>query len=169
MKSNHLSIYVEGIDDKFFVSFVFKKCFKDYTPNIIKYANQPDEKIIKKLEQLRNDDEHYIMLADKNSNSIKTKKQIISKEFNINESHVIIVNKCIESWYVSGSNIDFNKESIENTEDITKKKFKDLSGGTRLDSKETMQEILKNFDIEKAKQHNKSFKYFYENLESILK
>ena len=168
MKSNHLFIYVEGKDDKSFINVIFEKCFKNYTPHILKYANSSDEKIIRELEKLKNDGKYYVMLADKDSNSIESNKQSKSEKYGIAESHIVIVDQCIEGWYTAGSDIDYCK-GHEKTEDITKKKFEKLSGGTRHARQEKLQEILKNFDVEKSKKQSKSFKYFYENLESIIK
>ena len=169
MTSKNLFVYVEGDDDERFVIPILKECFKEYVTAIIQYANVPDNNIRSALRNHQQNHEYYIILADKNSDSFEKKQQFISEKFGINKNHIIIVDICIESWYVAGSNIDYRKESIENTKDITKKKFKILSGNTRRGRKENMQEILKNFDIEKAKKQSKSFKYFYENLESIIK
>ena len=169
MKSNHLFILVEGNDDKSFIKFILKKCFKKYTPRIIKYAEKTSPEINNYLLQIKKNNGYYAMLADKDSNSIESSKQFKSEKHGITPNHIVIVDQCIEGWYVSGSNIDYRRKSINDTRDITKKKFKDLSGGTKHASKENMQKILKSFDIEKAKQHSKSFKYFYNNLELIIK
>ncbi len=100
------------------------------------------------------------MLADKDDDSEDKKQQTRSKQYEIAKKYVLIVNKQIESWYISGSNIDYDK-----TEKISKTIFSDLTRGRR--RTHAMIEILRNFDIEKAKRQNDSFSNMYENLELL--
>ncbi len=169
MKTNDLFVYVEGNTDKLFVEFILRKCFSNFTPRILKYAESLNKDINSLIEKNKNNNEYHVMLVDKNSDSIENKIQKRNKEFSISKDRIIIVNKCIESWYISGSKINYKNQFIKNTKDINKEKFIELTGGTRRNSEKKSLEILKTFDVEKAKQHNESFKHFYENLISIAK
>lgn len=77
-----------------------------------------------------------------------------------------MVIKKIESWYLAGLDDSPCKQlgipSYTNTEDITKEQFNRLMS-KKFDSRiDFMQEILKYFQVEIAKQKNKSFNYLLE-------
>jgi predicted solute-binding protein len=78
---------------------------------------------------------------------------------------MIIVVAEIESWYIAGLKkekaIEWKIEEIEKTELVTKEVFNQLyfkRFNSRLDF---MQEILKEYDYELAKERNASFNYFF--------
>jgi hypothetical protein len=75
--------------------------------------------------------------------------------------------KEIESWYLAGLtakdleklNIDYKKKKTDN---LTKEQFNRLIPKKFISRIDFMQEVLKHFHLETAKQNNQSFKYFLE-------
>ena len=108
----------------------------------------------------------YIFARDFNdAPCITAKKEKITSKFNqITEDKIIVVVKEIESWYLAGlddkslKKIGIRKR-IRTTDNITKEKFNQLIPKNMLRT-DFMQEILKYFDVEIAKERNGSFGYF---------
>jgi len=167
-----LFIFVEGNDDdRFFQSIIVPKLEKSYDNiEIVNYAQMKKEKTENYLRSAKSMGD-YIFVSDINSSPCVTeKKQKLCNEYNnLDEEKIVIVVKEIESWYLAGldgnSLQDFRNEITDHTftETITKEDFNKLIP-RKYDSRiDFMQEVLKHFSIDVAKQKSRSFKYFYEN------
>ena len=169
MEYNRLWILVEGNDDEKLVAKikpVFEEKYDSVT--IWKYAQQLQKKtcgFLKSVNSMPSSD--YFFLQDINqSPCITAKKEKVRDKYGeiINLTKVVIVIKEIESWYLAGLDDDACNElrigTISNTNSITKEDFNRIQP-KKFDSHiDFMQEILKRFSIETAKEKNTSFDYF---------
>ena len=111
--------------------------------------------------------DEYIYVRDINdSPCVSYKKQKIQDELrNIDKNRIIVVIREIESWYLAGLDVSSKKFGVRPfniTDTITKEQFNDMLP-TKFDSRiDFILEILKYFSIEKAKERNRSFRYFIE-------
>ncbi len=112
----------------------------------------------------------YIILTDINhspcvtqrKNLLKTKK---IKSRLVEDDNIFVVIKEIESWYLAGLDKETHKKlgisySEKRTDSLTKERFDGLMSNKYVSRIDFMQEILENFQLETAKQKNKSFNYF---------
>ena len=170
-----LYIIVEGKYDKTFFKQIFNMIFKNKynSYKLISYAQKDyayRKKLIKSIDAI--DCADYIYIADINSTPcITAKKQAIKEAVNnIDETKILVVIREIESWYLAGlsneNNLKLNipgNVTFNNTENLQKDYFLHLFKKTRYTSElDFRKEILKLFDVEVAKEKNKSFKYFIE-------
>ena len=169
MAYSRLWILVEGNDDEKLVEKikpVFKEKYESLT--IWKYAQQLRKKtqgFLRSISSMQSSD--YFFLHDINqSPCITARKEKVKDEYGdiIHLTKVVIVIKEIESWYLAGLNDDACKElrikTFSKTNDITKEDFNRIMP-EKYDSRiNFMQEILKRFSIETAKEKNTSFDYF---------
>ena len=142
-----------------------------YTLEIVKYAHLKRGKIDNFFKSIKAMSANYIYVADINNAPCATdKKEKIQKKFkNIDGHRIIVVIKEIESWYLAGlDDINCKKLGVnpfnitDNTDNITKEQFNDMLP-KKFDSRiDFMLEILKCFSIDKAKEKNRSLKYFLE-------
>ncbi len=107
-----------------------------------------------------------LYIHDFNSAKCITEKvdDILKRFSYLVQDEVIIVKQEIESWYIAGLDENENNRlkmrNFRNTNDITKEVF-NTNIPQRFDSRiDFMNEILKNYSIECAKNKNESFKYF---------
>lgn len=171
MGYKRLYIWVEGDDDERFFDWVIKaKYFKKYDYlEIIKYKRLKIEEINNFIKSIKSMNANYIYVADiNNAPCVTNKRDKIQKEFkNIDRDRIMVVIKEIESWYFAGlDGINCRKLGVARlfniTDNFTKEQFNDMIP-KKFDSRiDFMLEILKCFSIEKAKERNKSFKYFIE-------
>jgi len=168
MAYSRLWILVEGNDDEKLVEKIKPVFEKKYEfVQIWKYAQEPQKRIrgfLKSINSMRSD---YFFLRDINqSPCITARKENVGNTYGpiIDLNKVVVVIKEIESWYLAGlekkdsRELDF--EDLNKTDDITKERF-DSSIPAKFDSRiDFMQEILKRFSIETAKEKNTSFDYF---------
>ncbi|AEF97005.1 hypothetical protein [Methanotorris igneus] len=165
-----LYVFVEGNDDERFFERVIKPLLeKKYDHvQIIKYAEEKDEKIINWIKSIESMDwADYIYVADiNNSPCITRRKEKIKQRYkNVDNNKIIIVIKKIESWYIAGISPELAKKlKIKLTHNIdantiTKEQFNNLipKNDSRINF---MIEILKHYSIEIARKKNKSFDYF---------
>ncbi len=168
MQYNRLWILVEGNDDERFVEKIKPVFEKKYeSVQIWKYAQQPHKKtqgFLKSINAMRSD---YFFLRDINQSlCITARKEEVGNAYGemIDPNKIIVVITEIESWYLAGLDNknceDFGVEASDKTDGITKEQFNALMPkgfDSRIDF---MQEILKRFSIETAKEKNDSFDYF---------
>ena len=87
---------------------------------------------------------------------------------NIDTEKIYIVIKEIESWYFAGvtdkKSREFGIKPMKHTNDLFKEEFNQLYHKIFKSRIDFMLEILKEYSISTAKQKNKSFKYFSENI-----
>jgi hypothetical protein len=163
---------VEGNDDERFIERIIKPELEKryHSVQLYRYATQPPKKIenfIKSIVSMKAD---YIILTDMNhspcvtqrKNLLKTKK---IKSRLVEDDKIIIVIKEIESWYLAGLDRGTLKKlgisySEKRTDSLTKERFDGLMSDKYVSRIDFMQEIPENFQVETAKQKNKSFNYF---------
>jgi hypothetical protein len=173
VKYRRLHIFVEGPDDRrFFEEIVVPKLKNKYDRvDIREYSREPPEKIEKEIESIKENGWDYIFISDiNNSPCITHKKEKIKKTIkNIDEEKIVVVIKEIESWYLAGLGENEAEKwkisiaKISTTNNLTKEDFNRLIPNEFKGSgKAFKMAILKRFSIEKAKERNKSFKYFIE-------
>ena len=169
MEYERLFIWVEGEDDIRFFNRIIKPAFegKYNLVEVRAYAALKREKVGNYLRSIKAMDAAYIFVTDMNqAPCITARKQETEDKFrNVGKDRVIVVIKEIESWYLAGlDEVSSKKCGISphnSTDTITKEQFNNLIpkkfGALRTDF---CQEILKYFQVEIAKQKNKSFRYF---------
>ena len=160
-----LHILIEGDSDKDFFDKIIKPLFCGRYRLVIlwKYGERDKEEvnnyIIKNIDK-ENDD--CIFVTDSDASPSKRLEEYDSIR---DQNRIIEVIKKIESWYIAVLTNDKCKKlgftSPDTTDDLGKGRFKEFSKKSGFRSpKAFMQEILKDFDTEIAKQRNTSFKYF---------
>ncbi len=172
-KYNSLYIWVEGKYDKLFFETIAKpgleKKYGRGRVHIRQYRQRKNQEIVNLIEEREAKDDICIGVADIDSASCisKRKQEKQREEFkSLDKNRITIVVKEIESWYLAGLDDKACREleiaKFDTTDSITKNRFDHLWRRNRkFDSViDFMQEILKAFDIETAKQKNKSFRYF---------
>lgn len=170
MSYKPLYIFVEGDDDeKFFENIVKPILEEKYDWVLVWPYTQRKKQIVRNfLRSVKAIPADYIYVSDIDDQPcITAKKETIQNDFgNIDNNRIIVVVREIESWYLSGlddiccTKLGFPPYS--STDNISKEQFND-SIPQRFDSRiDLMQEILKYFDLETAKQKNASLRYFLE-------
>jgi hypothetical protein len=165
-----LYIWVEGDDDvRFFERIIKPKFVEKYNSVEVRpYAGRKKEYIdnfIKSIKAMNND---YIYVRDINdSPCVSDKKQKIQGKLkNIDKHRIIVVIQEIESWYLAGldgeSSGKLGIRLFNVTDTITKEQFNDMFSKKFASRIDFMIEILKCFSIEKAREKNRSFRYFIE-------
>ena len=170
MGYKRLVIFVEGGDDERFVTGTIKPELEklyDFV-EMVRYAQEQDEKIRKYLISIASMKADYIYMKDiNNSPCVADKKGEIKRKLkNISDGNMVIVIKEIESWYLAGLDSEACKEldvpDYSTTKNIDKEQFKGLKPKRFVSNMDFMVEILKYFSIETAKKKNKSFGYFWQ-------
>lgn len=171
MTYNRLFIWVEGDDDLKFFDEVIKPTFetKYDLVEVRPYARLKREKVNNYLKSIKAMRADYIFVADINqAPCVTARKQEIEENFrNADKDKMIVTIKEIESWYIAGLDDVCCRRCgiphLNTTDNITKEQFNELIPrkfrASRIDF---LQEILKYFQTEIAKQKNQSFGYFLE-------
>lgn len=172
-----LYILIEGSDGGNFFNGIIKPLFeKKYDwVNIVPHAQKPPKitrQFINCINSMSSDNlvADYIFVTDINDAPCIThrKQTTQNKISNIDKDKIMIIRKEIEGWYLAGLDNACCKKcripTFNATENITKEQFNSLMPkkyeGSRIDF---LQEILKYFQVEIAKQKNESFRYFLED------
>ncbi len=171
MEYKRLFLWVEGDDDLRFFDQIIKPAFErkyDWV-EVRSYAHLKKEKVDNYLKSIDAMNADYFFVTDIDTAPCVTyRKQAIRHEFsNLDTDKIIVVIKEIESWYLAGlDNICCKKYKIppsNRTDEVIKEHFDSLIPrefeGSRI---VFLQEILKYFQVETAKQKNKSFRHFLE-------
>lgn len=177
---NKLFVFVEGDDDVMFIENILLNHFQqDIVIIPITYQKKHNINIIKQIKKINSNNEmEYIFLSDLDSHSyssIEDRKKKRIKEFHHEEyedldpNKIFIVVEEIESWYLAG--IDSSLESFkdfdipENTENFTKEQLDEMILNSDFLSKiDFFKEVSQVYDIHLAMQRNKSFRYFFKEL-----
>jgi hypothetical protein len=170
VKYRRLHIFVEGDSDKlFFKEIVVPKLKNKYDRvDITRYSREPREKIEKEIKSIKENGWDYIFISDINDSPCITHKKEKITIKNIDKEKIVVVIKEIESWYLAGlgeneaKELDIPIAKISTTNNLTKEDFNRLIPNRYKSVIDFRKEILKRFSIEKAKERNKSFKYFIE-------
>jgi len=166
-----LFILLEGDDDERFFEKILKPLLqKRYsTTKFWKYSQKPrkHEKTVNFINSINSMKADYIYARDRNdAPCITAKKEKITRELNhiVTKDKILVVVKEIESWYHAGLDENTSKKlnirkEIRTADGITKEEFNQLIP-KNMPRIEFMRKILKNYDVEIAKERNKSFGYF---------
>jgi hypothetical protein len=133
----------------------------------VQYAQDPPKTTKKLLRSIRAMGDDYILVKDINDAPCITerKKKVVHK-YQTDPHKVMVVVKEIECWYMCGLNDKCCKKlgvatRIGNTNLMRKEHF-DKIKPKNMSRIEFMQQILETYDIEAARQRNKSLCYFLE-------
>lgn len=169
MEYKRLFLWVEGDDDVRFFEQIIKPAFerKYEWVEVIPYAQLKKAKVVNYLKSISAMNADYFFVTDINSAPCVTcrKQAMLAELHNLDKDKIIVVIKEIEGWYLAGlDNVCCKKYKIplhNSTDDIAKEQFNSLMPrefeGLRI---VFLQEILKYFQVETAKQKNKSFEHF---------
>ena len=171
-----LFILIEGPDDGGFFRRIIKPIFEyryDYV-DIFEHAQKPykiTKNFIDNINSMASDEimADYIFVTDiDDAPCITFRKQVKQNKLeNLDKDKILVVIKEIESWYLAGLDSECCKKlrisSPNNTNDIAKEQFNRLIPKKFEESRiDFLQEILKYFQVEIAKQKNASFRYLLE-------
>ena len=165
-----LYVWVEGSYDNRFFEGILKPRLsnKAQSVKIIKYASRSITYVTNFISSIKSMNDKYIFVHDFNSNKCITiaKEKLCKKYPGLEEDHIAIVKVEIESWYACGLKLEdckkFGLPYEGSTESITKEKF-DSSYKKKFKSKiDFTVEILKKYDMDKARKRNDSFLHFFE-------
>jgi hypothetical protein len=171
MGYQQLFIFLEGPEDERFFEKIKPLIDENYDyVRFIKWATAPSITLGRYVRSLRSTEvSNYFFVTDiNNSPCVTHKKGKLKKVKNfrnvLEEERIVVVIKEIESWYLAGLDDSACKElrieTLGNTNNITKEDFNRIIP-EKFDSRiDFMQEILKRFSIETAKEKNVSFNYF---------
>ncbi len=163
-----LYILVEGNDDERFFKKIVKPMLEEKYESIAlwQYAQAKSKKVSDFLRSIKRMNANYIYVSDINrAPCVTAKKQDVQGKFkDIDRDRIMVIIRAIESWYLAGLDDTCSKKfgisPCGTTDNITKEQFNDLIP-KKFDSRiDFIQEILKCFHIETAKQKNTSFSYF---------
>ncbi len=166
-----LFILIEGSDDGRFFDRIVRPIFEGKYDgvNIVEYAQTTPRVTRTFINSINARGCDYIFVTDiNNAPCITLRKEKKREKFsNLDENKIIVVIKEIDSWYLAGlDNICCRKFRIpphKNTDGVTKEQFNSEIPRKFEESRiDFLQEILKYFQVEIAKQKNKSFKDFLE-------
>jgi hypothetical protein len=165
-----LYLFVEGDNDKDFFRNIFAHCLiqKFIGLTFWSYAQETNEKINAFINSINSIDHYdYLFIADKDNFPCITSciDSKLNKIKSLNQSKVFIVEREIESWYLSGLDeqyrIDNNIRLHRSTDDFSKEQFNNLIP-ERLNRYEFMFDIFDNFDLNQAIRRNSSLRYFHQ-------
>lgn len=162
-----LFVFVEGYDDKQFVSKLLTK--EDPSILIIEYAQMKNIKIRAFIESIRCiPNASYVFIADSDGLEIEEKKRkLIEHHQNLDKDVIYISVYEVESWYYAGISESFSiKHKFHHyqhdTNSLTKEQFNSKlpENSSRI---LTMLSILDNYDTNLACERNESFRIIYTN------
>ena len=162
-----LWLLVEGDDDERFCEAVLSPVFQaryDHV-KIWQYSQQKSSKTVGLIRSIGSMNADYLLLGDIDERPCVTvTKEELATQFSVLSSdRVIVVRREIEAWYLAGLSEEARRElglgRVTDAESVTKEQFDQLVGGRRRHTS-TMEEILKHYDVEVARQRSPSFRYF---------
>lgn len=171
MEYRRLFLLVEGPDDERFFDEIIRPLFEERYAGgveIRQYARQRTEDINNLLRDIEEQGDAYLLIADREAAACVTdKKEKLQKRMPLlaAERILIVVGK-IEGWYLAG----LDKENarrlkvpiFSQTDTIGKEEFNAAIPKKEKSRTYFMLKLLQYFDLETAKQKNKSFRYFIE-------
>ena len=170
MALKKLYIFVEGADDILFFKSVFVPIFLEKYDDveIIQYAQMKRVKVDLFITSIITLGFDYIIAADIDAEpTVMDKKKFVKHKFEVAEMpKIAIVIQEIESWYLAGITNEFIKKmglyDLPETNQITKEDFNQYyikSYHSRIDF---MQETLKHYSVDLARERNESFNFFFQ-------
>lgn len=177
MPYRSLHVLVEGFDDEVFFTTILKPLLRSKYDLLrsYRYNTKPLESVKALMHSIDSmHDADYLFLTDLNASPCVTaRRAAIEHKYKqrINPSRLMIVKREIEGWYLAGLDDEHARQlrlsPFRNTDGTTKEQFNSLIPGEFLPRNNFMQEVLRRFSIETARQKNASFAYFLRVLESL--
>lgn len=172
-----LYVICEGDEDQQFFEHVVESrlSYAAHEVRYFQYAEYPAQevrKIIRSIDGMRSDgiDADYLFLRDFDRAPCKGARfEEIDRKYDelISRDRTFLVVQMIEGWYVAGLENQHSLTVLDDappqTDDLTKEDFENLmdEDATRA---EILQEILRHFDVRRARYKNRSFDYFCSNV-----
>ena len=168
MKYSKLYIFVEGNDDELFFKKILQPLFlKNYSEvEIFKYAQWKRQKVELFLQSIITLNYDYIFTADIDLEpTVNAKKIVVRKRFgNLDNNHIFIAIKEIESWYLAGCTQEVASRLHillpETTNEITKEDFNAIGHASFRSHIDFMLELVKDFSNKLAVTKNDSYSFF---------
>lgn len=168
MKEQRLFIFVEGNDDERFFSRIVKPLFveKYASIEIIMYACMKSEKVCRFIRSISEMGHDFILCADiDQEQNVRAKKIVLNDRYCLLENdHIVIIIKEIESWYLAGlDNRAQNRLGIRqfrSTNHITKEIFNSMIPRHYTSRIAFMGDIIALFSLPAGAEKNRSFSYF---------
>ena len=164
-----LWLLVEGADDSRFCTEVLSQVFSSRYDHveIWEYSQQTSSKLSGLLHTISSMSDDYLLIRDMDDRPCvtATKEAIASRTPSLSWDRVVVVPREIEAWYLAGLNEaaceELGLDRVTDVDSVTKEQFDQLVGGTR-HHQPAMDEILKRYDVEVARQRSPSFAYFWQ-------
>ena len=168
-----LFVLCEGDDDQQFFEHVVEPrlSYADHEVKYFQYAQSSHEdvrSVIRSVQGMRNDglDADYLFLRDYDRAPCKEARfEEIDRRYQhrVSREKTILVVQMIESWYVAGLNSQHDLSMLADappqTDDLVKQDFEDMMADDAVRA-DVLQEVLKRFDLDRARYKNNSFEYF---------
>ncbi len=168
-----LFVWLEGYYDQRFFEEIVEPLLRDRYASIHTnvYAERPEEETRKKVHGVTNSQAilDYLWVTDldpKKFPCITARKSTATRQFRLLQpNRIVVVVPEIEAWYLAG--LDSATCSVlgipdyQNTNVLTKEKFREIIPRTYKSEIDFRMEILSCFSVEAAIRKNASFAYFF--------
>lgn len=172
-----LYVLCEGDDDQQFIERVVEPrlSYAEHEVKYFQYAEYSAKEVrglIRSIDGMRSDglDADYLFFRDFDRAPCKQLRfEDIDRQYDelISRDRTFLVVQMIESWYVAGLEnqhpLSMLDDAPPQTDDLVKQDFKNLMGEDT-NRTDVLQEILKHFDVERARYKNRSFEHFCSNI-----
>jgi hypothetical protein len=168
-----LYVLCEGDDDQQFFEHVIEPqlTYSTHEVKYVQYGQLPHKdvrSVVHSVHGMREDglDADYVFLRDYDYASCKSARlDEINRKYQgvVARDKTFLVIQMIESWYVAGlksqHDLSMLTDAPSQTDDLGKQEFTEMidEDAVRTD---VLQEILKRFDVDRARYKNDSFEYF---------
>jgi len=165
---HRLYIFIEGNDDeRFFEKIIRPRLERHFDlTELWKYSEKTPQKLGSYIRAINSMGGDYIYVADIDDAPCITakKNRVRSCCPQIDQNNIAVVVKEIEGWYVAGIDNSAARrlgmhETYLTTDNITKEQFNQLIP-VNMTRTEFMIKIIKNYNLETARQKNRSIRYF---------
>ena len=164
-----LFLLVEGADDSLFCQEVLYREFQTTFHHVQtwEYSQRTPSELVDLLRSIRAMNADYILFADIDEHPCVTAtKEAVENRFSgLDWGQIVVVRREIEAWYLAGlsasATLELGIDRVLEVDAVTKERFDQLVGGRR-QHQTAMDEILRYYDVEVARQRSPSFRYFWQ-------
>ena len=169
MTYRRLYVFVEGTDDVRFFERIIKLGLEEAYDHIdiVEYAQETRKKqrsFLLSVGRIEGADAIWVCDNDNARCVTERKQEVIERIPAVNDTPIVVVVKMIEGWYLAGVDAEGSRVlGIENqarTDALTKADFSSFRPKKVKTNRDFMLAILELFQIETARQKNRSFDYF---------
>ncbi|GIV13736.1 MAG: DUF4276 family protein [Fimbriimonadales bacterium] len=165
-----LWLVVEGSDDERFIERIIKPLLANHSIQTYRWAQKSRQQRTQFIQNIQKLDCAYFVLADKDTRPcIRDCKAFVQQQFGgvVPAERIVVVDGAIEAWYLAGFTGSPYLRGIQppaRTDGITKQMFlQQYVPAGKLPSS-VLEEMLANYDLALARQHNHSLEYFCRRL-----